>query len=109
MTNIFGVPFAEKNRKEKVTFHLIKESGLWKIKSIVHDGMDRTVDGSNVVSVSYILKNINKDIHHIRTILQEKQSKSGNESDLLKERLSSLEQAKKIILKRVKYGVKAWN
>ena len=109
MTNIYAVPFADKNHKETVTLRLIKESGVWKINSIIQDGEERDVDGSNVVSVSYTLKNIDKDIKYIRKKIKEKKFETDETVDLLNKRLESLEEAKKIIKKREKYGVKTWN
>ena len=109
LTTIYGVPFAEKNHKETVTFQLIKKSGVWKIDSIMQDGIERNVDGSNVVAVTYALINIKKDIKYIHKEINEKKDKTDKTLDLLKERLESLQEAKKIIEKREQYGVKAWN
>ena len=110
-------PFCERHIVETVTFKLIKESEVWKISSIVKPrGVEINGDNSKVVSVPYILRDINRLIKYNRENLKE-----GNYNELIwhnkeewvkhvKESIEALTNSKKAIQeiesKALKFGLK---
>ncbi len=57
-------PFCERHFIRTVTFNLLKISGTWKINSIIEDGIEHNSDNSNLISIPFILKRIDKDIKY---------------------------------------------